>query len=100
MLKSKHHIFIYPFFKFFTRLLLKFNFRSVKIIGDFQDNGAAVLVVSNHVSWWVGFWLVYLNSKILHRKIHFMMLEEQLKKYWYFQHTGGFFSEETFAKCS
>jgi len=90
MIKAKHHIVIYPFFKWLTRFLIKRNFCSLHIEGDFNDNGYPVLVIANHISWWDGFWIEYLNQKIIHREFHFMMLEEQLKKHWYFQYTGGY----------
>lgn len=90
MLKSKHHIVIYPLFKVLTRILIKRNFNSVSIIGDFNDTGNAVLIIANHVSWWDGFWLMLLNLKLVHRKFHFMMLENQLRKHWYFQYTGAY----------
>jgi len=90
MIRAKHHNVLYPFFKWLTRFLLKRNFHALQIEGAFHDNGRSVLVVANHISWWDGFWMEYLNQKIIHRRFHFMMLEEQLKKHWYFQYTGGF----------
>lgn len=90
MIKAKHNIVIYPFFKWLTIFLLKRNFNSITINHDFKDNGQAVLVIANHISWWDGFWMMYLNLKILKRKFHFMMLEEQLKKHWYFQYSGAY----------
>jgi len=90
MLKAKHHPLLYPLFKWLSLFLIKRNFNSVHIIGNFSDNGNSVLVIANHISWWDGFWIQYLNLKILSRKLHFMMLEEQLKKHWYFNYTGGF----------
>lgn len=90
MIKAKHHTVIYPLFKWLTRFLIKRNFNSVSIDGRFFDNGNSVLVIANHISWWDGFWIEYLNQKILYRKCHFMMLEEQLKKHWYFNYTGGY----------
>jgi len=42
------------------------------------------------MSWWDGFWAFYVNHKIFNRKYHFMMLEKQLRKYWYFNYTGGY----------
>lgn len=90
MIKARHHSVIYPLFKWLTRFLLKRNFSSLHIDGDFFDNGNSVLVIANHISWWDGFWVEYLNQKIFHRKFHFMMLEGQLKKHWYFQYTGGY----------
>ena len=90
MLKAKHHFIIYPLFKVLTKLLIKINFKKVYIIGDFIDNGRPVLVLANHISWWDGFWVIYLNLKKIRRKFHFMILEQQLRKHWYFQYTGGY----------
>lgn len=90
MIKAKHHIVIYPLFQRLTLFLLKRNFRKVLVNGEFNDSGKPILIISNHISWWDGFWLMYLNIKILHRKFHFMMLEEQLKKHWYFQYSGAY----------
>ncbi|MGC9150848.1 MAG: lysophospholipid acyltransferase family protein [Microbacter sp.] len=88
MIKAKHPL--YPLFKWLMRLLLKRHFHDVSLEGEFVDRGTAVLVIANHVSWWDGFWVEYLNQQRLHRRLHFMMLEEQLRKHWYFQYTGGF----------
>jgi 1-acyl-sn-glycerol-3-phosphate acyltransferase len=90
MIKAKHHSVIYPLFKWLARFLIKRNFCTVHFNGEFKDNGHSMLIVANHVSWWDGFWVEYLNQKAIHRRFHFMMLEEQLKKHWYFQHTGGY----------
>ncbi len=81
---------IYPLFKGLSKFLIRRNFKTVHIDGNFQDNGNPIFVITNHISWWDGFWLMYLNLKILHRKYHFMMLEKQLKKHWYFRYSGAF----------
>jgi len=90
MIQAKHHIVIYRLFKWLTCFLLKQNFNSIHIESDFIDNGKPVVLIANHISWWDGFWMEYLNQKITHRMFHFMMLEEQLKKHWYFKYTGGY----------
>jgi 1-acyl-sn-glycerol-3-phosphate acyltransferase len=90
MIRANHHKLIYPFFLWLSRFMIKRSFCSVHFEGEFNDNGHSVLVVANHVSWWDGFWVEFLNHHRIHRKLHFMMLEEQLKKHWYFQHTGGY----------
>lgn len=90
MINAKQHFIIYPLFQWLTGFLLKRNFNSVSIDGAFQDTAKPILVVSNHISWWDGFWLMHLNLKCLHRRFHFMMQEENLKKHWYFQYTGAF----------
>lgn len=90
ILKAKHHFLIYPFFKLYTIWKIKRVFNDVEIIGDFLDNEKPVLVIANHISWWDGFWIMYLNLKLLNRKFHFLMLEDQLRKHWFFNYTGGY----------
>jgi 1-acyl-sn-glycerol-3-phosphate acyltransferase len=90
ILKAKHNFIIYPFFKWYAGFIIKRHNSTVKITGDFKDRNLPVLLISNHISWWDGFWAMYINQKVLHRKFHFMMLEEQLRKYWFFNFTGGF----------
>ena len=90
MLKSRHHFIVYPFFQHYTRYLLKTRYHTVSIENHFADNGNAVLLIGNHVGWWDGFWAMYLNLKVLKRKFHFMMLEEQLMRYRFFNYTGAF----------
>lgn len=89
MIKARHHTVIYPLFQNLTRWLMSRNFSDVKLIGDVPKEGS-VLVLANHISWWDGFWMMYLNLHKLKRKFHFMMLEEQLKKHWYFRYTGAY----------
>jgi len=92
MLKAEHHCLIYPFFRQYTLLLMKRNFHSVNIIriNSFRNENLPVLMIANHISWWDGFWAMYLNLKVFQKKFYFMMLEEQLLKYRFFQWTGGF----------
>jgi 1-acyl-sn-glycerol-3-phosphate acyltransferase len=90
MIRAKHNILIYNFFKLYTLYKIRRNFHSVTISGNITDKGLPVLVISNHFSWWDGFWVMYVNLKVFKRKFHFMMLEEQLEKYWFFKYTGGF----------
>ncbi len=69
---------------------MKKEFHEVKLFGSFENMALPVLVISNHTSWWDGFWLMHLNLKLLKRKFHFMMLESQLRKFWFFNYSGGF----------
>src|SRR4029078_9939760 len=51
----------------------------------------AILILSNHFSWWDAFFMVYLNIRLFKKRYHVMMLEEQLKKFRFFSH-GGVYS--------
>jgi 1-acyl-sn-glycerol-3-phosphate acyltransferase len=90
MVNSKHNTLIYSFFKIYTLWKISRSFRRVIITGEYNEDNKAILLISNHFSWWDGFWAMYLNLKIFRRKFHFMMLEEQLEKFWFFKYTGGY----------
>ncbi len=91
IVRARHNFFIYSFFKLYTVWKIRRNFQDVSIKGEFHDRGLPVLLISNHISWWDGFWAVYLNRKVFNRKFfYFMMLEEQLKKNRFLRYTGGF----------
>jgi len=55
-----------------------------------EDRGLPLLIIGNHVSSWDGFIAQYVNLELFHRKIHIMMLEEQLKKRMFFNKTGAY----------
>ena len=88
--RAKHHFFIYPFFQFYSLWKIKRHFRKVSLIGEFTDKNLPVLLVTNHFSWWDGFWVMYINLKLFHRKFYFMMLEDQLIKHMFFNKTGAY----------
>lgn len=90
IIKARHHLFIYPFFQWYSRWIIKRHFDRVIIHGEFNNRKLPVLLVSNHTSWWDGFWVMYLNLELFKRKLHFMMLKHQLRKYWYFNLSGGY----------
>ncbi len=90
ILKAKHNAVIYPFFKWYIRFKINRNFIPVKITSEIIEKNLPVLLITNHNSWWDGLWVEYVNQRIFKRKYHFMMLEDQLRKFWFFNYTGGF----------
>jgi 1-acyl-sn-glycerol-3-phosphate acyltransferase len=90
IIKAKHNPVLYGFFKLYSRFIIKKHFNHAQIIGEFKDKNLPILLISNHISWWDGFWALYLNLLLFKRKFHFMMLEDQLRKHWYFNYAGGF----------
>jgi hypothetical protein len=90
ILKATHHPVIYPLFKMLTIWRVGHNFSNPLISGRYEDKGLPVLAIANHVSWWDGFWVNYLNMKTYRRKFHFMMLERQLEAFPVLRKTGGY----------
>jgi 1-acyl-sn-glycerol-3-phosphate acyltransferase len=81
IIKSKHHLIVYPLYRLYTLLKIWLNFHRVIISGEYRDKNLPVLLISNHISWWDGIWVMYFNIKCLNRKFHVMMLENQIKKF-------------------
>lgn len=90
MIKAKHHMVIYPLFKWLTMFLIRRHFHNIVLKGEYTVKEKPLIIIANHVSWWDGFWIMYLNLKLLHKRFHFMMLEVQLRKHWYFQYSGAY----------
>lgn len=90
MLKAKHLFFFYHFFRLHSLWNINRNFQKVEITGTYEEKGKPLLIIANHISWWDGFWVVYFRQKVVKRRFHFMMLEEQLQKNWFLRYAGGF----------
>jgi 1-acyl-sn-glycerol-3-phosphate acyltransferase len=70
--------------------MTKSHFRSVKIYGKFTDENLPVLMIGNHFSWWDGFIANILNNRVLRRRFHVMMLEEQLRDRLFLNKAGAY----------
>jgi hypothetical protein len=90
IVKSKHHFIIYPLFRIYAPFKIWLNFKKVIFSGEFNEKHLPLLLISNHISWWDGIWIMYLNIKYFNRKFHFMMLEDQIKKFWITNQVGGY----------
>jgi 1-acyl-sn-glycerol-3-phosphate acyltransferase len=71
---------------------LKKNFQAFYMLNEFPAIPAdlGLLITPNHFSWWDGFFIDYLGTRFFKRQIYLMMLEEQLKRYWYFKMFGAY----------
>lgn len=90
MIKAKHHLLVYSFFRWYAHVKMKSHFNSVKIEENIDVSNNAVLLIANHISWWDGFWCLFLSTTIFKKKFYFMMLEKELRKRWLFSYSGGF----------
>ncbi len=90
MLKAKHTFLTTNFIKYFSLWNIEKTFHSVNISNKLVDKKLPLMIIANHFSWWDGFWINYLNSKVFNRKFYFMMLEDQLLKRKFLLNTGGF----------
>lgn len=90
MIKAKNNRWVNAFFSHYAEKGIRKHFHQVIIDGTVDCKNSPVLLFSNHISWWDGFWALYLNNHLFKKKFHFMMDETELKKRWLFNYSGGF----------
>ncbi|MGE5432518.1 MAG: lysophospholipid acyltransferase family protein [Syntrophomonadaceae bacterium] len=100
MIKAEHNKAARLVFDFYIDRLLKKNFSSFFLVNEFPEikKTNSLIVTPNHFSWWDGFFIDLVNRKVFRRKIHIMMLEHQLKKYWFFRYLGAYSVRQENAK--
>lgn len=92
MIKAEHKWWARIIFNPYVDHLLKKSFKSFYLLNDLPaiDKSAGLILTPNHFSWWDGFISDFVTRKLIKRKIHVMMLEEQLKRYWFFKKVGAY----------
>lgn len=92
MIKAEHNKWAELIFYSYLKRLLKKSFLDFRLVNQLPaiDKTKSILITPNHFSWWDGFFVYWLNRNLIKRKLYVMMLEEQLKRYWFFQKVGCF----------
>lgn len=91
MIRTNYKASVHAFFYAYTKWKIRHNFSKIHFPDNYSiPKDKSILMISNHFSWWDGFWLFVLNEKLLKKRFHFMMLENELKKRWLFRFSGGF----------
>ena len=78
------------FWNTFVRISMKLAFKEVVIEGDPGTSNRAVVLIGNHISWWDGFFALYLNLQVFKKEYYVMMLETELRKHRFMRQGGAF----------
>lgn len=92
MIESNHNIIARFLFNAYEYKILKKSFnRFILLNEEIQvDDNKSVIFLPNHFSWWDGFFVDFLvRITDINKKFHIIMLEEQLKNYWFFKFLGA-----------
>ncbi|WPU93892.1 lysophospholipid acyltransferase family protein [Mucilaginibacter sabulilitoris] len=90
MIRPRKNIIIHWFFHHYILWIVARNFHEVKLTPVNIAPEKAVLLLANHFSWWDGFLMYYLNSKLLSKKFHVMILEDTAREVSFFKYMGAF----------
>lgn len=96
MLKPKFHPISTTFWNFYIHRIIKSDFHEHIFDSNFEvDKCKSILVLSNHFSWWDGFFVYELNRLLFGKRFHVMMLEEQLRKNSFLKTAGAYSIDKT-----
>jgi 1-acyl-sn-glycerol-3-phosphate acyltransferase len=90
MIYPKKNGLIYGFFRYYIPHIIHRNFRAVNFNKIEIDPNKSVLLIANHISWWDAFLLYYVFTKLSRKKLYVMVLEDTMKKQWFFKYIGAF----------
>ncbi len=90
MFKANHSHGHAVFIDMLFGLLMRRRFRTFSLKKRIALTDGPVLLIANHSSWWDGFVARKVNKKVLQRRFHVMMLEEELKKRPFLGKLGAF----------
>ena len=65
-------------------------FQEVRVEGEEEYKKGSILLIGNHISWWDGFFALWLNQQVFQRNYYVMMLEEELNKRKFMRQGGAF----------
>lgn len=90
MIRANHSKFHCWLLNLYIEYILRTDFYKVQIIGNVKPDERSILLISNHFSWWDGFFAWHTNRKIFGKKYHVMMLEKELASRMFFSRVGAF----------
>lgn len=90
MIPPKNNSIIQWFFRNYVHWITRRNFHAINFNTLAIDKSRSVLLLANHFSIWDGLLLYWLNSKLLKKKFHVMILEDTAKKEPFLRYGGAF----------
>lgn len=90
MITAKHNLLVTRFFDWYILRIMRNDFYSITISGEWESKPTGSLVIGNHFSWWDGFFGLYLNNRFLKKHFYVMMLKSQLQQRRMFSKAGAF----------
>lgn len=92
MIKANHKKIARSIFTPYVDRLLKKNFSALYTVNKVPKipDDHSLIITPNHISWWDGFFIDKIHRLCIPKKLHLMMLEDQLTRFWFFRFVGAF----------
>jgi 1-acyl-sn-glycerol-3-phosphate acyltransferase len=90
MIRARHTEPWNSFFQYYVQRKMRQHFRGPEMHHPEKKPEKSVLLVGNHFSWWDGFFALEAAKRFFAKKIHVMMLEEELRPRRFLSYAGAF----------
>ena len=90
MLKPRENKFIHKAFSWYISRIIGADFQKFEFDKITFDQQRAILILSNHFSWWDGFFIFHINKLYFQKKFHVMITEDNYKNVWFLKYLGCF----------
>ncbi|MCX3266912.1 1-acyl-sn-glycerol-3-phosphate acyltransferase [Pedobacter agri] len=84
---------IFNFFSWYIQFIIKKDFSAFNYDRTDIKADSSILLLSNHFSWWDGFFIFYLNKKIFKKKFHVLVNSDNYNKVGFLKYLGAFAAE-------
>jgi len=92
-IRADHSLWAEKLFDFYINRLMNKTFHGFYHFSDFPliSQNEKLIVTPNHFSWWDGFFMYRLKQRFISdRKLYLLMLESQLRRFWFFSKVGAY----------
>jgi 1-acyl-sn-glycerol-3-phosphate acyltransferase len=90
MYKPRQNKLVSFFFSWYINRIILSDFHAFDYNKVDYDPDKAILLLSNHFSWWDGFLMFQLNRLYFKKRFHVMITEENYKNIWFLKYLGSF----------
>lgn len=90
MIRPQKNVILRWFFHRYILYIIGRNFRAVNFNEMPLDAHKSVLLLANHIGWWDGFLLYWLNERFFKKKFHVMVLEDTMRQVSFLKYMGAF----------
>jgi 1-acyl-sn-glycerol-3-phosphate acyltransferase len=91
MIEAKHSQWAHTAFQYWLKNFLLKDFSAIYLLTSVPEvpTNKPLILAPNHSTWYDGFIPYWVNEQFLQRNFYIVMLEEQLKRYWFFNKLGA-----------
>lgn len=93
MHRSHKNSIVHQFFSWYINFIIKRDFSSYSFNPIEIKQDEAVLLLSNHFSWWDGYLMVYLNNRMFKKNFHVLVTGDDYNRHWFLKYFGAFAPE-------